>query len=509
MTSPHAFGLETASPLQRAICRVADGIHLGELAHEKTVVDALGEEVIADLATHPEGERPREICLLSAIRSAKSLWAGVNVFHNARTCDLSGIRADAGEHPRSFVMSISKANGQVIMEHVNGTLMRIPWMRRLVVGEPKADHVTIRHPSGGLIRIELVAGKRAGGSLTSYWCAGAVFDEAPRMVGGSEGVINYDDSRKAVYERMLPRAQIASIGSPWAPFGPIHELERKHWRKPGGPIVIRAPGWAMNPVFWTPERCERLKREEPDVWITDCAAEFASPEESLFGQAEVDACTRQLPMVRPRVMGAQYRAAMDPATRSNSWTLVIATRDGNQLIIAKAQQWTGTKLEPLNPAVVLAEIAEVCREYGVTYVLTDQYHADSLASIARGLGLSIQQVQLNSKDRIQRNLNLKTRLGNRTVELPPDPVFRADLMRVQRVPTANGGVEIRLPHTSDGRHCDYAPSTMLALNEWLADIAPPEKTPEEIELERMEAAAKRRFLASQPGRKRKYVSQSR
>jgi hypothetical protein len=31
LTSPEAFGLTTATPLQRAICRVSDGVPIGDL----------------------------------------------------------------------------------------------------------------------------------------------------------------------------------------------------------------------------------------------------------------------------------------------------------------------------------------------------------------------------------------------------------------------------------------------------------------------------------------------
>ena len=49
----------------------------------------------------------------------------------------------------------------------------------------------------------------------------------------------------------------------------------------------------------------------------------------------------------------EYVAAMDPATRSNSWTLVIATRVENKRIIVLARQWTGTKIAPLNSVEVM------------------------------------------------------------------------------------------------------------------------------------------------------------
>jgi hypothetical protein len=71
----------------------------------------------------------------------------------------------------------------------------------------------------------------------------------------------------------------------------------------------------------------------------------------------------------------------------------------------------------------------------------------------------------------------------------------ADMRRVKRV-VRQGGVSIVLPVTSDGRHCDYAPSLMLALTRNLADVKDPPKVQEDPETKRMREAhfARRRAM---------------
>lgn len=482
LTSKNAFGLTTASPLQKAICRMAEGAPLEELAHDLDVVSAVG--------TLPSG-RPREIVLLSGIRGAKSMFCAASGWAMARGCDLSML--SHGDEPRVSIVSVFRDNARVIFGHLVGTIMSQPWMRALIVGEPKADSITVLHKTGRPVEISVVAGSSAGNTLISRWSAGCLFDEAPRMSSADQHVVNYDDMRRNVIGRLLPGAQVISVGSPWAPFGPIYEMVQSCWKKPDSPqLIIWAPGWAMNPHFWTPERIAELKANDPDVYLTDCAAQFASPEEALYTAAELDRCTRAAADLSYNER-SEYSAAIDPGTRGNSWTLVIATRDGRTLRVACARQWTGSKLEPLSPRAVCGEVAEICRRYSVKYVRTDQWMGDALADFGREHSIHIGQVDLGTEERTKRYLGLKSRLSEGLVDLPPDTYLRNDLLRVKRRPTQKGGVAIHLPLTGDGRHCDYAPAMVLALSEWLRDMSPEPLAPEDREAKRMRDMVRKKW----------------
>jgi hypothetical protein len=234
LTDPLAFGLTTASPLQRAVCRVADGVPLGSLAFDGTVIQG-----IRDVHGLPS-ERPREVFVVSGIRTGKSLSAACNAFHMAVTCDVSSLRP--GEIPRVSVVSLKKDLADVIMNHLVGSVQASPLLRPFLIGTPTADGLMLRHPTGIPVEVCVVAGSRAGSSLVARWSAGCIFDEFPRMVGGDDGVVNWDDSRAAVIQRLLPGCQLWHIGSPWAPYGPAYEAVTEFHGKPSAQrIVIRAP----------------------------------------------------------------------------------------------------------------------------------------------------------------------------------------------------------------------------------------------------------------------------
>jgi hypothetical protein len=480
LTHPSAFGLTTASPLQRAICRIADGRPLGELAAHPDVMRAVG-----DVASLPPS-RPAELLVLSGIRTGKSLLAAALAVRAALTCDLSTLRP--GETARVSVLSLTVDLGRVVFDHIAGTVRDRPALRALMVDEPTSDTVSLRHPSGRVVEVKVVAGSRAGASLVARWSAGAIFDEAPRMLGEEDGVVNYDDARRAVLGRLLPGAQLVAIGSPWAPRGPVYEAVQEHAGKPSARLVIvRAPAYAMNPVWWTRARVAALKVQDEQVLRTDVLAQFADPETALLSSAEIERATRKGALVVGREAGHTYVAAMDPGTRGNAWTLVVATRkrrtDGRHFTaVVLAKQWQGSKTDPLDPDRVLAEIAAHAKNYGAPGVWTDQLAADFVRSIAQrhGLGVFVETVGASSK--VAMFESFRMRLADDGLELPDDPMVRADLLSVRKRVTMNG-IAVELPRTADGRHADYAPALALAASKTLAeppapDMRPVEGTPE-------------------------------
>jgi hypothetical protein len=467
LTHPNAFGLTTATPVQRAICRVADGLPLDDLASDRDVVEAFGgPDAIEAL---PVGVLPAEIYLLAAIRCGKSLLTAAAVLRSALECDVSNLRP--GEVPRVSILALDKDKADVILnDHIIGTFQSKPFLKRLMVGNPTAEAMCIKRESDGrIVEIRVVAGKRAGGSLVSRWSAGVVFDEAPRMQGQEEGVVNFEHGRSAVLGRLLPGAQLWAVGSPWAPRGPIFDAVQESFGKPSANrVVIRGRGPTMNPILWTPAACEALRLKDETAHRTDVLGEFADPQSAFFASDDLLRIMKRTEPTLPREPGVSYIATMDPATRGNGWTLVVAGLrmvEGKPiLVIANARQWVGSKSNPLNPRVVLGEIAAICKPYGVNEVHTDQWSSDALASIAvDNFGLFLSEKRLTMVEKVKAWESFRTAVVQELVDLPPDPVVRSDLLAVRkRITTASIAIDIPPTATADGRHYDFAPTIMLA-----------------------------------------------
>lgn len=477
------FGLTAATDLQRAICRVIEGRPLGDLADHPHVIEAIGRV--------PPGLRPRRVTLVAGIRTAKSLIIAAAALNAAMTCNLDGL--GPGEIPRFPVVSTSKDNARVIFhDHLVGTLRSRPGLQRLMIDEPTAESVLIRHPSGRPVEIRVTAGSKAGASLVARWLVGVAFDEAPRMVGEDAGVINLDHMRSAVQGRLRPGAQEFDIGSPWAPMGPVYEDVQKHLHKPTAAVmVIKARADWLNPYWWTPERAAELKAVDETAYQTDFLANFADAEEALIPSATIEACTKTWTHQDPQP-GHDYSAAIDPATRGNAWSFVIADRHRGKNRIVWAQEWLHSKTDPAKPSVILAEIAEKLREYGLDWCYTDQWAADALVDIAEDVGLTLLIEDWTARGKYDAFRALRDAMMEGTVELCNHPALTGDLRLVKKVVTQNG-VSIKLPKVGS-RHCDFAPATARALHRWLDDEE--EQPPAEGTRERADWEAAQRQAAA-------------
>lgn len=478
--STDGFGLDnlgTVTPCQRAVMRILEGRPLGDLASDESVRAMLGYGDLPEF-TAP----PFEVMVLAAVRTGKSLLAAARAIWASQTVDL-GPCMMSKDIPRFPILSLERDNAIQTYSHLLGALqqprlahLRVPkaslsrW--REIIDEAGADvigNTFLWHPSGRPIEVRVVAGKRAGGSLVSRWLAGLCLDEAPRMLGAAEGVINYDDAIRAAIGRILPKGQIMSIGSPWAAHGPVYDKYVEHFGKPSTELVVlKATGPGMNPHWWTPERCAQVHRLDKTAYQTDVLAEFADAEEQLYPLKIIKECIRKAPEVLVYDPHFDYVACIDPATRVNAWTLVIFRKRGRKFQMAYADEWRGSSLEPLRPREVLSEIADVLRTYNMDWCFTDEWSADALQDIAEEFGLSLVIEDWTQKEKTDAFTSLGVWLAQARVELAPHPMMEKDFKQVRRRASTKGHI-VQLVQTPDGRHADFASATARCLKQDLAD----------------------------------------
>lgn len=484
LTSPSAFGLVSATPLQRALCRASDGEPLGDLWSYPEVREAFGN-------SEPPADSPDWFCILSAIRCGKSLFAAAKAVQISQNVDLSHPWLSVGDEIRIPIVSVRMQEATAVYNHLVRNLLAKPALRKLLIGEPTTDSVTLRHPTGRPIEVTIAPLAKAGAALVARWLPCVIFDEAPLMAGQQDGKKNLDEALDAISGRVLPGGQVMLIGSPWAPFGPIYDLVQDHWGKPSkGVVIARAPGPAMNPIYWTPERCDHIRRTNPGAHRTNVLALFADLEEAIFSSIEVEGAQRKTP-VRPYEQGHHYVAAMDPATRGNAWTLLIVECTGiggpsgydPLFSIALAVQWQGSKSAPLKPDAVIQEIAAHLKHYHLDSVVSDQHSVDAIRDIADRHQLRIVERTIRSDNRLEMVERARVVLSEGRLEIPPDRQLVSDILSAKKRVTTNG-VTLVLPRSGDGRHADYVPPLGLAF-EFPPDLPDPPDLPERDELERI------------------------
>jgi hypothetical protein len=467
LTQPWGVGITTATPLQRAICRLLSGVEIGDLAYDPDVIEAFGGVV-------PQLETPPKVSLiLSGIRTGKSTMVALAaVYYSQAIVIPDWVRP--GDEIRIPIVSTEVDTARATFSHVVETIMNSERLRELLATdekgktiEPKADSLWLRNPSGKDIEVKVTALSRAGSTLTARWFAAMIGDEAPRLGSEVDYIRNFDEAMRAARGRILPGGGIMLGGSPHARIGPVYDMFRKHFGKPDANcVVVRARAPKLNPIYWTPERCEELRAMDPIAHQTDVEADFKDPESALGDSASIEAAMRVVTGDIQYVPGHHYVATMDPATRVNTWTFTIVECSGHAGVspryrVALNKQWVPKPGRTLSPDAVLGEIAQDCKRYGLTDCYTDIASADFAIDLAaqKGLALNVE----TGVDLLELGRELMALIRRGLFELPNDNHVREDLQGVSTRTSSNGNVSIILPKTAGGRHCDYFPSLCLAV----------------------------------------------
>ena len=326
-THPDYFGVP-ALPVQRAKCRLFEGLDLGDLANDPDVIKMMGGDASA---RGPVGKRPFEVLDISAVRIGKSLFAAAFILWLTQTVDMS--QTIDSDIVNVFIVATKLEKCKAVLKHLLTPMIEKPALRRFLVENPKEltlggaakNGLRIKHPSGKIIEVKCIPLDKAGGSGVSVFCAGVVVDEFPRMAG--DGVKNIDDLRSAVLSRILPNGMYLATGSPWQPFGPAYDAVEKHFgmRTPevskGRICVLRtsAESFLDKTPFWTEEKRQVLQEADPLAYKTDYLAQFADGAITVFSTASIEAAwSKNFPA------GSSAKVALfaDPsALRHDNWAV--------------------------------------------------------------------------------------------------------------------------------------------------------------------------------------------
>jgi hypothetical protein len=468
LTHPDGFGIQTATPVQRASCRIGDGLPLEELAEHPDVILALGGvDAVAALPSE-RGIKPREILDLSSPRTAKTIRAAARAIVASQTIDLS--RMGPGEMPRVSIVSTKLDIADVPFNMLLGALERSPRLKHLIVDKREAKLrgggagmrtlLLKQMTSGRLVEVACVAGGRAANGLVARWSAGVIFDEAPRMQGQENGaVVNLDEAKTSVRDRMMRGATIQYVGSPWLPAGPAYQMYNEFFGKPSEDlVVINMTGPQGNPFHYTPEYCEYLRRTDPAAWRVAVLGMFVDPIGGLLDVEAVRRNTRQGPVEIPPGQVSRVCAGLDPGKGRYTLDLVDVTPDGRYRVAAAREFTKG------GPKGMIRDAAKLCAAYGVQRAWTDQYAGDEIVALAAAEGLTVEVEPWTGGNRIEAYTNLVTLTADDRIEFSPEKQFQTDLYSVQKRITQDGWTVV-LPRTADGRHADHVPALASALRQ--------------------------------------------
>lgn len=434
MTDPELFGNQFAGESWskwRALFAGFDGLALDKA--ERNDWQALtGRESAPTQAAN-------ELYLVVGRRGGKTNTAALRAVYDACFKDYRD-RLAPGEVATVMVLAADRKQARSCFRYISGLLHCNPMLERMIVRE---DKESIELANRTAIEVHTASFRAVRG----YTVACCIADEV--AFWRSEDSANPDfEIINAIRPAMATLdGRLVVLSSPYAKRGVLWEAYRRYYGQDHQSIVVaKAPSRLMNPNL--PERVvsEAMERDASAA-KAEYLAEFRSDIETFVSREVVESCTVPGRFELPYLSEHTYRAFVDPSGgSSDSMTLAVGHDEGQTVVVDAIREIK----PPFSPEAVVADFAELLRDYRVSRVEGDRYGGEwprerfTVHKIAYDVA---------AKPRSDLYRDMLPLLNSGRVELPDNPELVKQLCSLERR-TARGGKD-SIDH-APGAHDDIA-----------------------------------------------------
>lgn len=290
-------------------------------------------------------------------------------------------------------------------------------------------------------------------------------------------------------QAQFPNKKLVGISSPWNKAGllfnyweagtdgrraPLHEKERY-----SGCLVAHSPTGSSGNIKVARQFLRVEASRDPRAFEREYLAVFQDSISGFFSSALLSSAVDKGATSRPPQQPNYYVAAIDPAFRHDSFALTIVHADPEKGIVQDVvKRWKPEGGRPVDPGMVMAEIAGIIKLYHIPVVYSDQYQLESLQYIANQMGFAIQGVDFTGSSKAEIYGSLQTLVNTERIRLLDEPEMVKELKSLEKRMLPGGGVQISAPL---GMHDDLATVTALAAHQatWFLPAKP--RVPKELE----------------------------
>jgi hypothetical protein len=312
----------------------------------------------------PPSDGVTEAWLICGRRAGKSFILALVAVYLAIFRDWSEYLAP-GERGTVKVLACDRKQARVIHRYCRALLTKVPAIAGLVERDGD-DEIDLSN--GVTIEIQTASFR----SVRGYTLIAALCDEI--AFWRSDESANPDTEILAALRpamSTIPGAMLLCASSPYAKRGALWDIHRRHYGKPGPVLVWQSDTRTMNPTVSERVIAEAYERD-PASAAAEYGAQFRGDIETFLSRELVEAAIDAGLVVRPPLPNVRYTAFADPSGGAgDSFTAAISHCDGNVAVIDALYE----RRPPFNPTGVVAEIADLLREYRIGSVTGDRYAA--------------------------------------------------------------------------------------------------------------------------------------
>jgi hypothetical protein len=323
----------------------------------------------------PPTHRVDELWVVAGRRSGKSrIAAAVATF----LAVFGKHRLARGEVGHVLVLAASQAQAQTVFGYCEAFLQSSPILRQEIVSTTQSE---IRLRNSVTIAIHTNSFRSTRGRTLL-----AVVGDEMAFWRSDESANPDIEVFRAVHPSLLASGgMLISISTPYRKTGLLHTKHRDFYGSDSQEVlVVQGPSIRFNPTL-TAERIDRALRSDPEGNKAEWEAEFRSDLSQFLADELIDqAIDHSRPLELPPRRGLRYFGFVDAsAGRHDAFTLCIAHKEQDRIVCDALR---GAK-PPFDPSVVVADFAQLAKDYRLNSLTGDNFSGDWVVSAFRANNL--------------------------------------------------------------------------------------------------------------------------
>ena len=242
-------------------------------------------------------------------------------------------------------------------------------------------------------------------------------------------------------------------------------------------LVLHGPSPVLNNPTITKVFLNEKRAKDPEAFDREIGSKFSKSVAGYLSPALVKRAIDIGITKRDPQPGIYYVAAIDPAFKHDAFPLCIGhLGHQGEFIQDVLVSWRGSHDQPLDPSLILPLVGAELSRYRITNVMSDQYHLESLQSLAQDNDFLIEPFVLTAKVKNTIWRDTLTLLNQDKMRLLDHDELHRELLSLERLITANKTERIQ------GKRDDHAIVTAMCAHRAL-QFGLPAPVPEAISTE--------------------------
>ncbi|RLI54085.1 MAG: hypothetical protein DRP09_14080 [Candidatus Thorarchaeota archaeon] len=213
-------------------------------------------------------------------------------------------------------------------------------------------------------------------------------------------------------------------------------------------VQLKAPSWVMNTILPRKEFYNEF-RLDPDGFQTEFEAEFVDSISNFIISEFVDSCILKgvrfiPPLDNPNTV---YSAAIDAAFKGDRFAFTLVGHCEHKITTNVVKYWEGSKKRPVRVNEVAQYIQTMCRQFGITEVVADQFAYQPMREIFEEYGIELVENVFSIQYKRKIYFALKRIIHNLNIDLVDIPLLAKEIKELVVEQTPTGQIKIGHPQT--------------------------------------------------------------